>query len=231
MRGPGGGAAQRGNRRADRGRSSGSVGRGGERSTAQAPRVSFSEDRPEVIHIQHRWVDSLYPRYRGLRRYVPASRRKVALSAADHGLPFSGVTKLAEFWSRGVVEDISQGPAGRPEEGVCSDKTESPPTPAEPNRAGTTRRGQDPTGGGPRGGVQAVGHGSGHRPQGHKVAMISPGGTPGATFSRPHGVRHLLAALDRHHTPRACQANRPDHVLALPVPRGRIPPRCGSGSC
>jgi transposase len=168
--------------------------------------------------------DSLYPRYRGGRPpiFTLAQRRAIkqlALSRPqDHGLPFStwSLAKLAEFLvAEGVVDDISheglrallrqEGVSfqhlktwkqscdpdfeakknrilhlyrltdgthdvqpGDPEVGICIDEFGPLNLQPHPGRQWTTR-----AGGGPR-----------------------PRRRRRATYTRPHGVRHLLAAYD-----------------------------------
>jgi transposase len=179
----------------------------------------------DVIHnFNADGFDALYPRYRGGRppTFTPAQRRAIkqlALShPTDHGLPFStwSLTKLADFLvAEGVVDDISheglrvllreegvsfqrlktwkrsRDPAfetkknrilhlyglmdgtadvlpGDPDVVMCMDEFGPLNLQPHPGRQWTTR-----AGGGP-----------------------SPRRRRRATYTRPHGARHLLAAYD-----------------------------------
>jgi transposase len=179
----------------------------------------------EVIHnFNVDGFDSLYPRYRGGRppTFTLGQRReikKVALSRpTDHDLPFStwSLSKLAEFVvAEGVVDDISHEGLRvlLREEGVSFQRLKTfkvsndPDFEAKKNRVldlydlvdGKTKpRPGDPDvvfcvdefgplNLQPHPGKQwAVKGGGGSRPRRRRRA----------TFTRPHGVRHLLAAYD-----------------------------------
>ena len=185
-----------------------------------------SEDRVRaVLHNFNRdGFDSLYPRYAGGRppTFTLAQRqeiKKIALSRpGDHKLPFStwSLAKLADFLVRkGVVEDISHEGLRilLREEGVSFQRLKTwkesndPDFEAKKNRIlelyaiadgkAKPRRGDPkvvicvdefgPLNVQPHPGRHwAVAGGGGERPRRRRRA----------TYQRPHGIRHLLAAYD-----------------------------------
>ena len=185
-----------------------------------------SEDRVrEVIHnFNADGFESLYPRYSGGRPptfTLPQRReiKKIALSRpTDHGLPFStwSLSKLADFVvSEGVVDDISHEGLRvlLREEGVSFQRLKTwkvsndPDFEAKKNRIlelydlADRKRAKGP--GDPDvviccdefGPLNLQPH------PGRQWATRGGGGWPPrrrrrATFRRPHGVRHLLAAYD-----------------------------------
>jgi len=179
----------------------------------------------EVIHnFNVDGFDSLYPKYRGGRPptfTLPQRRqiKKVALSRpTDHDLPFStwSLSKLAEFLvAEGVVDDISHEGLRvlLREEGVSFQRLKTfkvsndPDFEAKKNRVlelydladGKTKR--------RRGDPQVVFCVDEFGPlnlqphPGKQWAIAGGGGTKPrrrrrATYTRPHGVRHLFAAYD-----------------------------------
>jgi transposase len=185
-----------------------------------------SEDRVRaVIHnFNDDGFESLYPRYRGGRPptfTLPQRQeiKKIALSRPqDHDLPFStwSLAKLAEFLvAEGVVDDISHEGLRRVlrEEGVSFQRIKTwkvsndPDFEAKKNRIlelyaiadGTAEPGQaDPT---VVICVDEFGPLNLQPHPGRQWALRGGGsGSPRrrrrATFNRPHGVRHLLAAFD-----------------------------------
>lgn len=185
-----------------------------------------SEDRVRaVIHnFNADGFDSLYPRYSGGRppKFTLPERReikKVALSRPeDHGLPFStwSLTKLADFLvAEGVVEDISHEGlrALLREEGVSFQRLKTwkvsndPDFEAKKNRIlhlydladGKVERGE----GDPEVVICLDEFGPLNlqpQPGRHWARAGGRGETPRrrrrATYTRPHGVRHLLAGYD-----------------------------------
>jgi transposase len=185
-----------------------------------------SEDRVrDVLHnFNLDGFDSLYPRYRGGRppTFTLTQRReikKVALSRPqDHGLPFSSwsLHKLADFLvAEGVVEDISHEGlrALLVEQGVSFQRLKTwkqsrdPHYEAKKNRVlhlyGLMDGTDDVQPGDPDvvictdefGPLNLQPH------PGHQWAARGGGGPRPrrrrrATYTRPHGVRHLLAAYD-----------------------------------
>ena len=179
----------------------------------------------EVLHnFNDDGFDSLYPRYSGGRppKFTLPQRReikRVALSRpADHDLPFStwSLSKLAEFLvAEGVVDDISHEGLRilLREEGVSFQRLKTwkvsndPDFEAKKNRIlelydiadGTTAPGP-----GDPGVVICVDEFGPLNLQPHpgrQWAVTGGGGTHPrrrrrATYKRPHGVRHLLAAYD-----------------------------------
>jgi transposase len=185
-----------------------------------------SEDRVRaVIHnFNDDGFESLYPRYRGGRPptfTLPQRQqiKKIALSRPqDHDLPFStwSLAKLAEFLvGEGVVDDISHEGLRQVlrEEGVSFQRLKTwkvsndPDFEAKKNRIlelyaiadGTVAPGEhDP------GVVICVDEFGPLNLQPHPGRQWAQQGGGGAsprrrrraTFNRPHGVRHLLAAYD-----------------------------------
>jgi transposase len=185
-----------------------------------------SEDRVRaVIHnFNEDGFDSLYPRYAGGRppTFTLGQRReikKIALSRPmDHDLPFStwSLSKLAEFLvAEGVVDDISHEGLRQllREEGVSFQRLKTwkvstdPDFEAKKNRVlelydladGKRRQGRGdpdvvicvdefgPLNLQPHPGRQwALAGGGGSQPRRRRRA----------TFTRPHGVRHLFGAYD-----------------------------------
>ena len=185
-----------------------------------------SEDRVrQVIHnFNDDGFDSLYPRYKGGRPPVftlPQRQhiKKIALSRpADHKLPFStwSLAKLADFLvAEGVVEDISHEGLRLVlrEEGVSFQRIKTFKVSNDPDFEAKKNRilelydladGKRDKGSGdpdvvicmdefgplnlqPHPGRQwAVAGGGGEQPRRRRRA----------TYKRPHGVRHLLAAYD-----------------------------------
>jgi transposase len=185
-----------------------------------------SEDRVrEVLHnFNDDGFDSLYPRYAGGRppKFSLPQRREVkriALSRpVDHDLPFStwSLSKLADFLvAEGVVDDISHEGlrALLREEGVSFQRIKTwkvsndPDFEAKKNRIlhlygiadGTVEPGEgDPTV------VVCMDEFGPLNLQPHPGRQWAQAGGAGttprrrrrATYKRPHGVRHLLAAYD-----------------------------------
>jgi transposase len=185
-----------------------------------------SEDRVrEVLHnFNDDGFDSLYPRYAGGRppKFSLPQRReikKIALARpTDHDLPFStwSLSKLAEFLvAEGVVDDISHEGLRSllREEGVSFQRLKTwkqsndPDFEAKKNRIlelyeiadGTTQPGPgDPSV------VICVDEFGPLNLQPHPGRQWAETGGGGssprrrrrATYKRPHGVRHLLAAYD-----------------------------------
>jgi transposase len=179
----------------------------------------------DVIHnFNVDGFDSLYPRYKGGRppKFTEKQRREVkriALSRpTDHDLPFStwSLAKLAEYLvNQGVVEDISHEGlrALLREEGVSFQRLKTFKASTDPDFEAKKNRvvelyeiadgKRDPEPGDPEaifcldefgplnlqphpGRQWACRGGRGKRPRRRRRA----------TFTRPHGVRHLFAAYD-----------------------------------
>jgi transposase len=185
-----------------------------------------SEDRVrEVIHnFNDDGFDSLYPRYAGGRppKFTLPERRRIkqlALSRpTDHDLPFStwSLTKLADFLvAEGVVEDISHEGLRSllREEGVSFQRLKTWKQSNDPDFEAKKNRilelydiadgKAEPKDGDPHvvicvdefGPLNLQPH-----PGRHWAPAGGGGGRPRrrrrATYKRPHGVRHLLAAYD-----------------------------------
>jgi transposase len=185
-----------------------------------------SEDRVrDVLHnFNQDGFDSLYPRYRGGRppRITLPQRRqikRIALSRPqDHDLPFStwSLSKLADFLvAEGVVDDIShEGLRGvLREEGVSFQRLKTWKRSNDPDFAAKQQRVLE---------LYAIadGHAAPRacdpqvvicldefgplnlQPHAGRQWAAAGGGGPAprrrrrATYKRPHGVRHLMAAYD-----------------------------------
>ena len=162
--------------------------------------VTFtSHDRVrDVLHnFNLDGFDALYPRYAGGRPpiFTLAQRRQikqVALSRPiDHDLPFStwSLAKLAEFLvAEGVVDDISHEGLRvlLREEGVSFQVIKTWKQSSDPEVV-ICVDGFGPLNLQPHPGRQWTTHGGG---------AARPRRRRRATYTRPHGVRHLLAAYD-----------------------------------
>jgi transposase len=179
----------------------------------------------EVIHTFNAdGFEALYPRYRGGRPPVftlPQRQqiKRIALSRpADHDLPFStwSLAKLADFLvAEGVVEDISHEGlrALLREEGVSFQRLKTFKTSNDPDFEAKQARvlalyaiadGHEKPGPGDPRVVICLDEFGPLNLQPHPGRVWTRrAGTPGprrprrrATYTRPHGVRHLLAAYD-----------------------------------
>jgi transposase len=187
-----------------------------------------SEDRVrDVLHnFNSDGFDSLYPRYGGGRppRITLPQRREIkrlALSRpSDHDLPFStwSLSKLAEFVvAEGVVDDISHEGLRRVlrEEGVSFQRLKTWKHSTDPDFAAKQQRVLQlyaiadahtrPATGDPQVVICVDEFGPLNlRPHpGRQWALQGGSGQPPrrrqrATYTRPHGVRHLLCAYDLH---------------------------------
>ena len=187
-----------------------------------------SEDRVrDVLHnFNQDGFDSLYPRYRGGRppRITLPQRRQIkrlALSRPqDHDLPFAtwSLSKLAEFVvAEGVVDDISHEGLRQllREAGVSFQRLKTWKQSTDPDFARKQQRvlelyaiadGQASAQPGDPQVVICVDEFGPLNLQPHPGRQWAPRGGAAerprrrrrATYTRPHGVRHLLAAYDLH---------------------------------